>query len=91
MRPYGEGLARGCSWLAVAAGWTLLALAILVTFETIVRKFFGFSIQGADEIGGYVLAISSSIGFCYALVMRAHIRIDLLLSRLLSGQVNLQE
>lgn len=85
MRPFGERIARSCEWLAVAAGWALLALALLVTFETFARKFFQFSIQGADEIGGYVLAISSAVGFCYGLVQRAHIRIDLLMPHLPKG------
>lgn len=82
MRPFGPRVARTAERLAVVAGWTLLGLAVLVTFEIFARKFFRFSVQGADEIGGYVLALSSAIGFCYALVQRAHIRIDLLLPRL---------
>lgn len=62
--------------LTVLVGWALLGLAVLVSFEVISRKFLGFSIQGADEIGGYVLAITSAIGFSYALISRAHVRID---------------
>jgi len=63
--------------MATASGWLLIVLSLLVTFEIVARKFLGFSIQGVDEIGGYVLAIFSSIGFSFALVERAHIRIDL--------------
>lgn len=62
--------------IAIVAGWLLIGLSLLVTFETIARKFFGFSTQGANEIGGYVLAISATGGFSYALLRRAHIRID---------------
>jgi len=67
--------------LAVIAGWCLLGLSCLIVFESFARKFFGFSVQGADEIGGYVLAIMTSIGFSYALIGRAHIRIDLVYQR----------
>jgi TRAP-type C4-dicarboxylate transport system permease small subunit len=72
-------LARGTSGLALLAGWALLGLAGLITFEVFARKFFGFSLQGADEISGFVLAIASTIGFAYALHLRAHIRIDVVL------------
>ena len=41
------------------------------------RKVFSASLQGADELGGYVLAITSSLAFCVALVGNSHIRIDL--------------
>lgn len=67
--------------LAAAAGWGLLGLSFLIVFESFARKFFGFSVQGADEIAGYILATATSIGFSYALVGRAHIRIDLVYRR----------
>ena len=57
----------------------------MVGFEVLARKFFGFSMQGADEIGGYILAIQGAIGFSYALLRRAHTRIDIFLSRMPEG------
>ena len=62
--------------LAILGGWALLGLSLLVTFEIVARKLFRFSTQGADEIGGYVLAVTSTVGFAYALLHKAHIRID---------------
>lgn len=59
-------------------GWAMVAFAILVTIETLARKFLGLSLQGVDELGGYVLAVTSSLAFTLALIDRAHIRIDLL-------------
>ncbi|TAJ39342.1 MAG: TRAP transporter small permease [Reyranella sp.] len=56
----------------------MVALAILVTIETVARKFFSLSLQGVDELGGYALAVTSSLAFTLALIDRAHIRIDLL-------------
>ena len=63
--------------LALAAGWALLGLSLLVGFEVLARKLFTFSVKGVDEIGGYVLAVGSAFGFIYALVQHAHIRVDI--------------
>lgn len=71
-------IARWASWLF---GLSLLALSIFVSIETIARKLFTFSFEGADELGGYVLAVGSSLAFVVALVDRAHIRIDVLHAR----------
>lgn len=72
---------RFCNLLALFAGWALLGAAILVTIEVFGRKFFGFSLQGADEIAGYTLALASTAGFSYALLQRRHIRVDLLVRK----------
>ena len=70
-------LQRLATLFANICGYILLALAVLVTAETIGRKLFSFSLQGVDELGGYVLAVASSLAFTTALVERAHIRIEL--------------
>lgn len=64
--------------LASLFGYMFIALSVLVSFETISRKAFNFSVQGADELGGYALAVGSSIAFILALFGRSHIRIDIL-------------
>ncbi len=63
-------------------GLMMIAFAILVTVDTVARKLLNFSFQGTDELGGYALAVGSSLAFTVALVERAHIRIDLVHSRL---------
>lgn len=63
-------------------GYMCLLLSVLVSAETIMRKVFDVSLQGADELGGYTLAIGSSLAFCVALIGRNHMRIDLLHYRL---------
>lgn len=68
--------------LGCVFGYLCLGLSVLVSAETIMRKLFATSLQGADEIGGYVLAIGSSLAFCVALIGRNHMRIDLLHYRL---------
>ena len=67
---------------AIAAGWGLFTLAMLVGFEVVARKFFAYSVKGVDEVGGYILAIASAVGFIYALATNAHIRVDILIIRL---------
>jgi TRAP-type C4-dicarboxylate transport system permease small subunit len=62
--------------LANIFGVIFLALSFVVTIETLARKIFNFSIQGADELGGYSLAIGSTIAFSLALAGRNHIRVD---------------
>src|SRR6266567_6007417 len=64
------------STLANIFGAIFLVLSVVVTVETIARKVFSFSIQGADELGGYALAVGSTIAFSLALMGRNHIRVD---------------
>lgn len=59
-------------------GYMFLALSLIVTTETILRKTLNISFQGADELGGYALAVGSSLAFSITLIGRGHIRIDLL-------------
>lgn len=63
------------SWMF---GLLLIAMALVVGAETFLRKAFNFSLQGADELSGYVLAIGSTIAFGLALIGRSHIRVDIL-------------
>lgn len=83
--PSGSWISRGIEAVSVAAGWGVLGLAILIAVEIASRKLFGVSIQGVDEIGGYVMATTTTFGFAYALLTKAHIRVDLLLNRLPPG------
>ncbi len=62
--------------LATVFGSIFLLLAVVVTVETISRKVFNISLQGADELGGYALAVGSTIAFSLALMGRNHIRVD---------------
>jgi TRAP-type C4-dicarboxylate transport system permease small subunit len=62
--------------LATVFGLVFLGLAVLVTVETASRKLFNVSLQGADELGGYALAVGSTIAFSLALMGRNHIRVD---------------
>jgi TRAP-type C4-dicarboxylate transport system permease small subunit len=62
--------------LANVFGGIFLLLSVVVAVETVSRKVFNISLQGADELGGYALAVGSTIAFSLALMGRNHIRVD---------------
>ena len=64
------------SLLATVFGVIFLVLSVVVGVETLSRKVFNISLQGADELGGYALAVGSTIAFSLALMGRNHIRVD---------------
>jgi TRAP-type C4-dicarboxylate transport system permease small subunit len=57
-------------------GALVLAAAVLIGIDVVMRKFFATSIGGADELAGYALAIGTVWSLGAALLDRAHIRID---------------
>ncbi|MBL8381460.1 MAG: TRAP transporter small permease [Burkholderiales bacterium] len=67
---------------ATLFGAVFLILSFAVALETFMRKVFNVSLQGVDELGGYILAVGASLAFTLALISRAHIRIDLVHDRL---------
>jgi TRAP-type C4-dicarboxylate transport system permease small subunit len=74
---FAESLKKALQRVAIFAGWILLALCVFIVVATVLRKFFDISIQGANEYGGYLLAVSMGLGFAYAVLDRAHIRITI--------------
>ena len=75
-----QALDRAIEWVceraALVCGAMLIASAIYVSADLIARKLLDFTFVGANEISGYVLAISSAWAFSYAVLKRSHIRID---------------
>ena len=63
----------------------MLLSACAIAVEVVLRKGFNMSLRGVDEISSYVFAVSVAWAFAFALVERAHIRIDLIHERLPSG------
>jgi TRAP-type C4-dicarboxylate transport system permease small subunit len=61
---------------ALAGGLLILAAAILIALDITLRATVVRSIGGADELSGYALAIMTAWGMSFALLERAHIRID---------------
>lgn len=66
-------IARYGAWFG---GLLIIAAALLVGVEVVIRKAFSLTIGGADELSGYALAISTSWALAFGLLERAHIRID---------------
>lgn len=62
---------------ACVAGYALVVLSVMITYDVIARKLFNAPSIGTDEIGGYIVAIMAAFGFTYALLQHAHTRIDI--------------
>ncbi len=62
--------------MALASGVAVALLALLIVYDIVARSLFGHSVQGADELGGYTLALVGSLGLSHTLLRRGHPRID---------------
>lgn len=72
------GLARILAFaLALVAGAAVAVLAVLICVDIVGRDVFGISVQGTDELGGYVLAFVGSLGLSLTLLNRGHPKIDI--------------
>lgn len=68
--------------MSMLFGGIFVVLSLMVAAETLLRKLFGTSLQGVDELGGYALAVGATLAFSMALFGRAHMRIDIFHERL---------
>ncbi|WP_439572531.1 TRAP transporter small permease subunit [Phreatobacter sp.] len=75
-----RGVARLGTLMGYAAGWGFIAIAALITFDVLARRFLGFSTQATTELSGYALAFGIAWGLAHALSMRAHVRIDVVVN-----------
>lgn len=67
---------------ALAGGAVILAAAVVVSVDVLMRKFVRATVGGADELSGYALAIGASWSFAYVLLNRGNVRIDALYQHL---------
>lgn len=73
------GWANQISRYAVWFGGAItIASVLLVSFDVLVRKFFGWNLGGADELSSYAFAISTTWAFAFASLQRANVRVDVL-------------
>ncbi|KAB2871539.1 MAG: TRAP transporter small permease [Burkholderiaceae bacterium] len=63
---------------ALGGGLLILAAALLVSVDVLLRKLTRVTLGGADELSGYALAIGSTWSFAFVLLARGHVRIDAL-------------
>lgn len=68
-----DGFSLRLVWLS---GTLLILAAFMVTIDVIVRKLFGVTMAGSDEITGYAFGISIMLSLSYAIIHRSNIRID---------------
>jgi TRAP-type mannitol/chloroaromatic compound transport system permease small subunit len=80
------GIAQHVSrYAAWACGYAVLGCAALIGVDIVLRKLFAISLAGTDEISGYVLVVTFAWSAAWALFRDAHIRIDVISSRLPPG------
>lgn len=72
---HAETLSRVAVW---CGGALTIASVLLISFDVLARKFFGFTTGGADELSAYAFAISTSWSLAFATLQRAHVRVDVL-------------
>jgi TRAP-type C4-dicarboxylate transport system permease small subunit len=65
-------------WMARIGGALLLLISCLIAIEILARKFLFLPFNLGTELSTYALAVGSSWSFSYALLHRAHVRIDVL-------------
>lgn len=70
---------------ALCGGYILITFAFMVAIEVVSRKYFNFSLQAVDEVGGYILAVTTAFALSYAFLRRAHTRVDLFIGQLPSS------
>jgi len=76
------GLDRAGRLMAYIAGWNYILCALFIISDILGRTLFGVSSVATVEITGYMLACGISWSLAHTLAARAHIRVDVLVSRL---------
>ena len=79
-------LRRANQIIARILGLGLVLSALFIIVDVVLRKSSFGSLGGSDEISGYVMATLASWGLAFALVERAHVRIDFMRQKLASNQ-----
>lgn len=76
---FADRLSRYAVWFG---GALVLASALLVSVDVLLRKLLLVSLGGADELSGYAFAIGTAWALGFTLLRRANVRVDALYSRL---------
>lgn len=78
-------LRRVNRYVALILGLVLIATVLFILSDVLMRALRLGSLGGSDEISGYVVAAVASWGLSFALLERAHVRIDFLRHKLAQG------
>ncbi|MEH0072355.1 TRAP transporter small permease [Pannonibacter sp. Pt2-lr] len=65
-------------YAVLVSGALTIASVLLISYDVIVRKLFGITIGGSDELSSYAFAISTSWSLAYGVMQRANVRVDVL-------------
>jgi TRAP-type C4-dicarboxylate transport system permease small subunit len=68
--------ASASRWLAWLGGLALLLSAALISLDVVFRGIWKITVFESFELSTYAFAIATALGMSYALVSRAHIRIE---------------
>lgn len=71
-----HGTGTVCRAGALVCGGLCVLVSFVIAVAVVMRKVFNVSIVGADEISSFILAASCSWGFAFALLHRAHVRVE---------------
>ena len=71
-----HGTGAVCRAGALICGGLCVLVSFVIAVAVVMRKLFNVSIVGADEISSFILAASCSWGFAFALLHRAHVRVE---------------
>ena len=71
-----HGTGAVCRAGALICGGLCVLVSFVIAVAVVMRKMFNVSIVGADEISSFILAASCSWGFAFALLHRAHVRVE---------------
>jgi TRAP-type mannitol/chloroaromatic compound transport system permease small subunit len=77
---------------AELSGWLYLFIALFITSDILTRRYLGFSTKATDELGNYVLATGAAWSMAYALQMKDHVRMEVVLvklPRVVQGYLNI--
>jgi TRAP-type C4-dicarboxylate transport system permease small subunit len=77
-----RGVAAVAAFMAWVAGWNYVACALFITGDIVGRNVFGVSSAATVEVTGYMLACGIAWALAHTLACRAHIRVDVLVTRL---------
>ncbi|MBI4286685.1 MAG: TRAP transporter small permease subunit [Chloroflexi bacterium] len=64
------------------AAWLVFGMMLMVVTEAGARYFFNNPLMVADEVGGYMLAVTSALGLAYTWQARGHIRVTVIADRI---------
>lgn len=69
---------KAARWAVLASGALTIASVLLITVDVLLRKLFGWTVGGSDELSSYAFAISTTWSLAYATLQRANVRVDVI-------------